>query len=142
MLSFHNKAFDFSRGLFTSDVMVNLPAYDPLVVFRGDAQGGAQVEAVHALVKHTELPVFAFVDFDPAGLLIALNLPRLNEVLAPPLQNLEEAIQSQGITSRYLEQVAAAPHAQKQIESDKRLSSLWKIIHSAGKALPQEYFHS
>lgn len=124
------------------DVMVNLPAHDPLVVFRGDAQGGAQVDAVHALVRYTKFPVFAFVDFDPAGLLIALNLPRLNEVLAPSLQDLAEIIQSQGIASRYLEQVAAAPHVQKQIQADARLASLWKVIHGTGKALPQEYFHS
>ncbi|MCE1240735.1 MAG: hypothetical protein LWW83_12520 [Azonexaceae bacterium] len=122
-------------------VMRNLPASDPLVIYRGDTQGGARTDAVHALINSTRLPVIAFVDFDPAGLVIASSLPRLDRVLAPPLQDLAEAIQAHGIAMRYLDQMAMATHVMQQIQQDARIAPLWHVIHAAGKALPQEYFH-
>lgn len=124
-----------------SEVMGNLSVRDPLVVYRGDTQGGARADAVHALISGTGLPVIAFVDFDPAGLVIASGLPRLDMVLAPPLPDLAKIIQASGIAKRYLEQVATAAHALLQIQEDARISPLWHVIHAAGKALPQEYFH-
>lgn len=123
------------------EVMGNLSARDPLVIYRGDTQGGARADAVHALISGTGLPVIAFVDFDPAGLVIASGLPRLDMVLAPSLQDLAEIIQARGIAKRYLEQVAMAAHAMQQIQGDARIAPLWHVIHAAGKALPQEYFH-
>lgn len=123
------------------EVMGNLSAHDPLVIYRGDTQGGARADAVHALVSGTGLPVIAFVDFDPAGLVIASGLPRLDMVLAPPLQELAEIIHARGIAKRYLEQVAMAAHAMQRIQGDARMAPLWHVIHAAGKALPQEYFH-
>ncbi|BBN88806.1 DUF7281 domain-containing protein [Azospira sp. I09] len=124
-----------------SEVMDNLTSHDPLVIYRGDNQGGARADAVHALISGTGLPVIAFVDFDPAGLIIASGLPRLDMVLAPPLQDLAEIIQVSGIAKRYLEQVAMAAHAMQRIQGDARMTPLWRVIHAAGKALPQEYFH-
>jgi hypothetical protein len=124
-----------------SDLMGDLLAHEPLVIYRGDTQGGARADAVHALIKGTDLPVFAFVDFDPAGLVIASGLPRLNMVLAPSLKELAEIIQASGIAKRYLDQVAMAAHAVQRIQGDPRMAPLWHVIHAAGKALPQEYFH-
>lgn len=123
------------------DVMGDLLAHDPLVIYRGDTQGGARADAVHALIGGTDLPVLAFVDFDPAGLLIASGLPRLDKILAPPLPNLTAIIQAHGIAQRYLDQVAMAAHAMQQIQGDARIAPLWRVIHAVGKALPQEYFH-
>jgi len=123
------------------DVIGHLLVRDPLVIYRGDTQGGARSDAVHALIKRTDLPVFAFVDFDPAGLIIASGLPRLDMILAPPLPYLAKIIQANGIAKRYMEQVAMATHALQQIQGDARISPLWHVIHAAGKALPQEYFH-
>lgn len=122
-------------------VMGDLLAHDPLVIYRGDTQGGARADAVHTLIRDTDLPVFAFVDFDPAGLLIASGLPRLDKVLTPPLPNLTTIIQAHGIAQRYLDQVAMAAHAIQQVQEDARIAPLWHVIHAAGKALPQEYFH-
>lgn len=123
------------------DVMGDLLAHDPLVIYRGDTQGGARADATHALIRGTDLPVFAFVDFDPSGLLIASGLPRLDKVLTPPLTDLTAIIQADGIAQRYLDQVAMAAHAIQQIQGDARIAPLWRVIHAAGKALPQEYFH-
>lgn len=124
------------------DVMGSLPARDPLVIYRGDTQGGARTDAVHTLIESTILPVYAFVDYDPAGLAIASGLPRLDKVLAPSLQGLAALIQTHGIAKRYLEQLTTAPHALRQFESDPRIAPLWNVIHAAGKGLPQEFFHS
>lgn len=103
--------------------------------FRDDAQGGAQVDAVHALVRYTELPEFAFGDIDPAGLLIALSLPRLYEVLASSLQNLVEIFNHKAlravISNKWLQ-----PITLKKIQADVCLTFLWAIIHGTGKALP------
>jgi len=125
----------------TPEVMGNLSACNPLVVYRGDTQGGVRADAVHALIKDTKLPVFAFVDFDPAGLVIAAGLPRLEKILAPTLQNLAVILKDHGISERYLEQLAMAAHAMQKIQDDTRISRLWHVIYAAGKALPQEYFH-
>lgn len=122
-------------------VMDNLPAHNPLVIYRGDTQGGARVDAVHALIRNTKLPVFAFVDYDPAGLIIALGLPRLEGILAPCLQDLMLLIQAYGLTKRYLTQVAAAAYALQALEEHSHTAALWNIIRTAGKALPQEFFH-
>lgn len=125
-----------------ADVMDSLPARDPLVVYRGDTQGGARADTIHALIESTILPVYAFVDYDPAGLVIASGLPRLDKVLAPSLQDLGALIQMHGIAKRYLEQVATASHVLQQFKADSRIAPLWSVIHVAGKGLPQEYFHS
>lgn len=124
------------------DVMDSLSARDPLVIYRGDTQGGARADTIHALIESTILPVYAFVDYDPAGLVIAAGLPRLEKVLAPSLQDLGTLIQAHGIAKRYLEQVAAASHALQQLKMDSRIGPLWEVIHTAGKGLPQEFFHS
>lgn len=123
-----------------ASVMKSFPANEPLVVFRGDAQGGARTDAVHSLIGSTTLPVFAFVDYDPAGMIIASGLPRLNKVLSPPLPELEAIIRSHGIAERYLEQIPAASHALEKLKNDALLSPVWKVIQAAGKGLPQEYF--
>lgn len=123
-------------------VMDSLPARDPLVIYRGDTQGGARADAIHTLIQSTTMPVLAFVDYDPAGLVIASGLPRLAKVLAPSLQDLGALIQTHGIAKRYLEQVATASHVLQQFKADSRIAPLWSVIHAAGKGLPQEYFHS
>lgn len=124
------------------DVIGDLATRDPLVLYRGDTQGGARTDAIHSLIENTALPVYAFVDYDPAGLMIASGLPRLDKVVAPCLQDLSALIQMHGIAKRYLEQVATASHALQQLEGDSRIAPLWDVIHAAGKGLPQEFFHS
>ncbi len=122
-------------------VMDHLSALNPLVTYRGDTQGGARVDAVHALISKTKLPVIAFVDFDPAGMIIATSLPRLDMILAPPLHQLAEIIRDHGIADRFSLQVAKTPHALQRMQADSRVAPLWRVIQTAGKALPQEYFH-
>jgi hypothetical protein len=122
-------------------VMGSLSAREPLVIYRGDNQGGARADAVHALIENTTLPVHAFVDYDPAGLLIASGLPRLDRILAPPLLDLGALIRKHGIVERYQEQTANASHALQRLRENPRIAPLWNVIHAAGKGLSQEFFH-
>jgi hypothetical protein len=62
-----------------------------LAVFRG----GPHVfrpSAVASLLQATTTPVLAFVDFDPAGLAIAADIPRLEELCLPPWELLREKL--------------------------------------------------
>lgn len=127
--------------LVDAKVMNALADLNPLVLYRGDAQGGAQVDAVHELIERSVLPVYAFVGYDPAGMIIAASLPRLDQILAPDLHDLSALVQAHGIVNRYLVQVAAANRALHQFADDPRIGPLWHVIHTVGKALPQEFFH-
>lgn len=116
-------------------------ALDPLVVFRGDASGGAQVDAVHRLIERLDLPVHAFVDYDPAGMVIAASLPRLDALVAPSVARLQELLLGHGLTDRFLQQIPAAKHSLERLESHPILGASLAAIMATGKAMPQEFFH-
>lgn len=110
---------------------------EPLVVWRGGSEG-CRIDHALALLAALGRPVRACVDYDPAGLLIALRLPHLAGVIAPPAAELAERLRG-GLRERYLEQLpqcAATLDAATQPE----VVGLWQSIRSAGRALPQEAF--
>lgn len=72
---------NFEAFVNFEDACIGAPFAKPLLIFRGDAVNTQ--DAVLALLQHTSLPVIAWTDFDPAGLLIAKALPRCREVIAP-----------------------------------------------------------
>jgi hypothetical protein len=61
---------------------------NPLVIWRGDASATRTDQAL-ALIRALQRPTWAFVDFDPAGLLIAARLPGLAGIIAPAPRHLE-----------------------------------------------------
>lgn len=124
------------------EILCGLEGLNPLVLYRGDAQGGARADAVNALIEHASLPVHAFVDFDPAGMVIASGLPRLNHVLSPAGSILELLVSKHGITDRFIEQRAAARSALGRLEQHPLIGPVWGVILKAGKGLPQEFFIS
>lgn len=110
---------------------------DALVVWRGGGEGCRSDHAL-ALLAALGRPVLAFVDYDPAGLLIALTLPHLAGVLAPPGAELAERLRG-GLRERYLEQLPqCAATLDAAVQPD--VARLWRLIRSAGRALPQEAF--
>lgn len=110
---------------------------NPLVVFRGSPV--YQQNHVVALLQALQLPVFAFVDFDPAGLLLAQSLPYFQDLLIPPLEILHAALQQCTNHARYQVQL---PQAASMLDQSLHptITEIWRTLQNLGTALPQEYF--
>lgn len=110
---------------------------NPLVLFRGSPV--YRQDHVAALLDQLALPVHAFVDFDPAGLVIALSLPGFVDLIAPAVDELQRAYRASTNTERYLSQL---PEAQRILDaaSHPSIAAHWRMLKAHGKALPQEYF--
>lgn len=110
---------------------------DPVIIWRGDGSDTRAHQAL-ALLRALDIPIWAFVDYDPAGLLIAERLPRLAGIITPEPVRLEEDL-SRGLADRYQAQLpmaAAALDASKQ----EPVRRLWSIVRRHGRALPQERY--
>ena len=114
---------------------VVFPGTAPLCVWRGDASM-TRADAMLGLINGLTQPVAAFVDYDPEGMVIARSLPRLQRVVAPPLDVLKEMLQA-GVRDRYLAQIPQCQNTLDQM-TDDLVRPIWEIIRQAGKALPQE----
>ena len=116
---------------------LNFPGANPLVVWRGDTSE-TRIDAMLAFLEQLSQPVAAFVDYDPAGLVIAGSLPRLSMIVTPSEQELEQLMQK-GLPNRYLDQIGGC-QGQLDHEPDPTIARLWSIIRRSGRALPQEHF--
>lgn len=118
---------------------LSFPGDRPLIVWRG-AAGSIRADAMLAWLDSLPQPVAAFVDYDPKGLVIAANLPRLQHVVSPELHALNLMLK-RGIEDRYLAQL---PTSKTFLDScaDSLIQPLWRVISSHGRALPQEIFCS
>ncbi|QLG88051.1 hypothetical protein HQ393_07130 [Chitinibacter bivalviorum] len=116
----------------------NIPSSNPLVLFRGMPQVYSQNYVV-ALLEKLKLPVFAFVDYDPAGLMIAVNTPCFTKLVMPPEAMLEAAFSKCTNSERFQKQL---PETQALLEQCPHpdIRHYWQIYKRAGVALPQEYF--
>ncbi len=131
-----NDIWDVEEGLLVSTDFSN-----PLVLYRGDAEGGARADAANRLITSTSIPVHAFVDFDPAGMVIAAGLPRLDKLISPDLPELARLLDDRGLSARFRKQLAATPMALEKLEVDPLIGPVWVVIKKVSKALPQEFFH-
>jgi hypothetical protein len=111
---------------------------NPLVVFRGSPVVYQQDHAV-ALLEALQLPVFAFVDFDPAGLVLAQSLPYFEAIITPALETLQRALVACTNHERYLKQL---PQTAQVLEASAHsgIREMWQLLKHYGVALPQEYF--
>jgi hypothetical protein len=119
---------------------LNIACSSPLVVFRGMPQMYRQ-DHVIALLDALKLPVYAFVDFDPSGLVIALSTPYFVSLIAPPNDMLDAAFKACTNVVRFQSQL---PETQAVLEqcTHSEISHYWQLFKNAGVALPQEYFLS
>jgi hypothetical protein len=110
---------------------------NPLVIWRGDPSS-TRVDHALDIIRALDCPVWAFVDYDPAGLLIAARLPRLAGVIAPQSERLARDLEH-GLRDRYEEQLHMAASA---LDDDPResIQKLWHLIRGHGRALPQERY--
>lgn len=111
---------------------------NPLVIWRGGS-GEARADASQRFLKTLNRPVWAFVDYDPAGLVIAATLPGLHGIIAPETAVLAELLDKHGLEDRYRMQLpAAAPSLDRT--GHPSVALLWPMLREAGRALPQEIF--
>jgi hypothetical protein len=107
---------------------------NPLVLYRGDPV--YQNDNSKALLEALGLPVFAFVDYDPQGIVIAKSLPGFVSMIAPPTGELD-ALVSKGNSERFALQISGAVGVLDNLV-DPSLQQIWSVIKKHGKALPQE----
>lgn len=114
-----------------------LPAgCNPLAIWRGSPDH--PVQAALSAIKLLGKPCYAYVDFDPSGLLIARALPHFIDLLAPPASELEPLFHEFGRSKLYVDQIKTMP------PRDANAPAHWKMVFdlcikfSAG--LPQEHF--
>ena len=110
---------------------------NPLVIWRGD-QTDTRADHALALLLALDLPVWAFVDFDPSGLVIAASLPRLAGIIAPTRAQLAQDL-SRGLPERFQSQLPASRARLDDLETGP-VPALWEIVRRQGRALPQEYY--
>lgn len=122
----HQITFDLSRA-----------GDNPLVVFRGSPV--YRPDHTLTLLQKLRLPVFALVDYDPAGLVIAQSLPHFAGLMAPPLPELASALKACTNHVRYRSQLMQA-QAVLEGAGHPEIAACWKLLQTHGTALPQEYF--
>jgi hypothetical protein len=121
-------ALDFSRA-----------GDNPLIVWRGEKEG-MRVDNAIALLNILQKPVWACVDYDPSGLIIAQSLPYFAGMIKPDLAKLREVFSNnKGLYSRYLKQLNQS-QLSLDVATHPDIVELWQIIREFGKALPQEFF--
>lgn len=96
-------------------------------------------KAVHTLLEQSAMPVWCWLDFDPAGLAIAARLPRLERVLVPNAEAIVELSQArrQGLHDRYLAQLSGSQRTIAECRNDEVLRA-WELMKKIGMAIPQE----
>lgn len=113
---------------------------NPLVVWRGD-KNDTRTDAALAMVKALRKPIWAFVDYDPAGLAIAQALPLLSGIVRPDPAVLEALLKEHGLEERYRPQLPAVAAFLDSAEHPD-IVKLWLLLKRIGKGLPQEHFIS
>ncbi|QTR50911.1 DUF7281 domain-containing protein [Candidatus Thiothrix anitrata] len=115
----------------------SLAGKNPLVVFRGSPV--YQQDHTIALLEALQRPVFAFVDFDPAGLMLAQSLPCFQDTILPPMTVLESHLQACTNHERYQKQL---PQTAQALDSSQHatIAKAWEMLKHYGVALPQERF--
>lgn len=108
------------------------------VVYRGDPE--LRQDICEAAIREGEGPVVVFPDFDPAGLVNALAVPRMSDILWPGASGLEAALQAHASSEKkYGWQVA---DARKVLQACRHpdVMAIWKIIDEWGRVPSQEVF--
>lgn len=107
----------------------------PLVVYRGDP-GESRLDAVQGFLEHLQLPVLAFVDADPAGVGIALQLPNLVGMVLPPLDVLADQLQSPrtGRRDLFYEQYPGHGQLLEKLSAENPCYPVWELLklHKSG----------
>lgn len=110
---------------------------NPLVIFRGSPV--YRQDHVVALLQALAVPVYAFVDFDPAGLVIAQSLPHFAEIIAPEEAVLRALYRDGKNHKRFASQLPGAA-AVLDASEHRNIQYHWDMMCQGGAAVPQEIF--
>lgn len=110
-----------------------------LAIFRGD--GIFRADMVTRLLEASRAQVWAYFDFDPAGLGMAAKLPRLQRLLLPPEDVLVSAARKANQVHLYADQVN---QWEKSLASDHRsmIQMPWSVLRRLRVGLAQELMDS
>lgn len=118
---------------------IDYQALAVLAIFRGD--GVFRADVVANLLEASSAPVWAYFDFDPAGLGMAARLPRLQRVLFPPEDVLVRAARKANQVHLYADQV---DQWGKSLTAEDRsmLQRPWALLRKLRVGLAQELMDS
>lgn len=106
-----------------------------LAIFRGD--GVFRADVVSSLLDASGVPVWAYFDFDPAGLGMAARLPRLQKVLLPREDVLMSAARRANQVHLYADQVTQWAKS-LTAESSSIIEQPWSLMRRVRVGLAQE----
>ena len=112
---------------------------NPLIVWRGEKEG-TRADSALALLTLLHKPVWACMDYDASGLVMAQALPFFVGMIKPDLAELREILKNnKGLYSRYLKQLS---YTQSSLDAATHpdIVQLWQLLREYGQALPQELF--
>lgn len=110
-----------------------------LAIFRGD--NGFRADAALKAIESRADPVWAYFDFDPAGLGMASGLPRLERLLLPPEPVLSASARRANQVHLFSDQIAQwAP----TLDADNReiFKAPWRHMQLMCMGLAQEHMDS
>ena len=112
---------------------------NPLVIYRGDPHGVRADATNELIISLSEKPVFAAFDLDPAGLGMAMGLPRLDGFIGPPHQSLDKWVE-RGRVDLYVNQV---PQWAALLDGTTHpdIVTIWVALCRRGKGVAQEVFN-
>lgn len=107
-----------------------------LVLFRGDTI--YRLEDAQRCIDALDCPVLGFHDFDPAGLHMSMSIKNITEHLVPPQLVLRAAIETKNRSDLYFNQYDQYARTLEAC-SHPQIASLWALMKSLQKGLPQEW---
>lgn len=115
---------------------IDYQALSVLAIFRGD--GIFKADKTASLLEASSAPVWAYFDFDPAGLGMAAKLPRLQRILLPSEDVLVSAVREHKQVHLYADQIAQWG---KTLSSDNRsvVRRPWALMQNLRSGISQEF---
>lgn len=113
--------------------------WNVLAVFRGDTR--FKGDEVMQFLQERREPVWAFMDFDPAGLGLASQLPRLERLILPGAGSLRSMVERAERRDLYVTQLSQWRSTLDGIGSGP-LADAWRLMKLLQSGLPQEHMNA
>jgi hypothetical protein len=110
-----------------------------LAIYRGDPR--FKIDDARRLVSTRPEPVWAFFDFDPAGLGMGSCLPRLERLILPDRDSLRRLVSSANAGHLYSDQLEQYWDTLEEL-TFRPLQEAWLLMKSMRSGLPQEWMNT